>query len=374
MKTRRNLGTLSTKYSFSLLALAVGLLSGCQKQPEQETFKPKTVVIETVSAHTANEHYLFSGKLRAAERAILSFESSGTVKQLNVELGEAFKKGSVLAKLDDTRAKLNLKAAQADLLNAKVSRSDAQIELNRLLKLKPSGAVSESLIDQAQARFNSADALVSLATANVATAQKQVTDVTLKAPFDGEVVSRSVEPSHVVNAGQPILEVVGKNSGFEAVANVPTALKAALVLGTKTKVQISSTKQVMPATIIEVGNRANSAGLLPVTFALEQHLQGVSSGQSVEVYVNKTTHQTGSVTIPKTAYGLAPSGQAFVFVVKDDDTLIKHNITLGHISDSGVDITNGLKSGERIVIKGVDLLSDGQKVDPVEDTQQRFGN
>ena len=370
----KNHGKFCTKYSLSLIALAVGLLSGCQKEPTQETIKPKTVVIETVSAHNADEHYLFSGKLRAAERAVLSFEASGVVKQLNVELGDEFKKGDVLARLDDTRAKLNLKAAQADLLNATVSRSDAKIELNRLLKLKPSGAVSESSIDQAKARFNSTDAMVALAKANVASAQKQVADVNLIAPFNGEVVNRAVEPSHVVNAGQQILEVVGKSSGFEAVANVPTALKSALVLGANTKVQISTSKQIIPATIIEVGNRANTAGLLPVTLALQEMPQGVSSGQSVEVFINRNTHKNGSVTIPKTAFALAPSGQAFVFIVKKDDTVAKQNITLGDISDSGVDVVKGLTSGEQVVIKGVDLLSDGQKVDPVEDTHQRFGN
>ncbi|MBC6402514.1 MAG: efflux RND transporter periplasmic adaptor subunit [Hyphomonadaceae bacterium] len=363
----------------TLAIIALAFLAACNEAPVPESETPRTVLTATVVDSSGDDVGRFAGELRARDRAVLSFETGGTVRDVNVNLGDTFDSGDILGRVDDRRAQLTLDTRRAELLDARAAYTEARLEYERRSNLQGTGAVSVASIEQAETRMESARARLSAAQAGVATAEEQVSDTFLRAPFDGEVVNRLVEPSQVVSAGQPILEVVGRESGLEGIVAVPDATRRALEIGDDVQVRVLSLDAKISARVNEIGNRANVAGLFPITLQLVAPPTNVSAGQSIEVTFGLPIGPEGSLIIPITAYAVDPNGQPYVFLINETDTggavaIRRQDILLGEIAGQGIRVLRGINVGDTIVSKGVDLLSDGQRVFAVDQSSDRFGN
>lgn len=357
------------------------VLASCNEAEVASVEQPRTVLSMVVGERTANTTSRFAGELRAIDRAVLSFEAGGVVTNLNVNLGDQFKPGQILGRVDDTRARLTLESRRAELLDAEAAVQEAQLEFDRRSSLSGTGAVSVASIEQAETRLESSKARLSVTQAGVASAEKQISDTFMKAPFAGEVVNRLVEPSQVVNLGQPILEVVGLDAGLEGIVTVPDHVRQAMALEEDASIRILALNTQIAASVTEIGNRANAAGLFPITLQLQTEPDNASAGQSIEVTFGgvRPTGSEGGLIIPVTAYTVDASGQAYVFLIDDasSDTSAatrRQPVELGEITGDGVVIKSGIRPGMVIVTKGVDLLSDGQDVISVGQNSQRFGN
>jgi len=364
---------------FVVLVAALGLASCNEAEPIADQ-RPRTVLTMAVSDDSTGPKSRFAGELRAIDRAVLSFETGGAVTSLSVNLGDSFRGGQILGRVDATRANLTLDARRAELLDVEAAVQEAQLEFDRRSSLAGTGAVSVASIEQAETRLESSRARLSAAKAGVSAAQKQVADTLLRAPYAGEVVNRLVEPSQVVNIGQPIYEVVGLRAGLEGVVTVPDRVRQSMRSGDQADVRILALNESISAQVTEIGNRANAAGLFPITLALNEKPANSSAGQSIEVTFSDVSPQAeGGLIVPITAYAVDAKGQAIVFAIDPEDsasaaTVRRQEVTLGEITGDGVQITSGLSAGTVIVTKGVDLLTDGQKVVTVDQNSQRFGN
>lgn len=359
---------------FSVLFLVVVLvLSGCDEAPAPASLSPRTVLTTEVKGLSSREIRHFPGFLRAADRAALSFETGGVVTRLEVELGDRFAKGAVLAYLDNTHARLELNRRLAEKREAEAVLRDAKLEYTRLEKLRNSGAVSIASIDQSQARYDSAKAKLSAVKASIDTAREQLEDMRLVAPFDGEVVARLVEPAQVIGAGQSVLDVVGRDGGLEGVVQVPDMYRQKLMAGTYTDLRLLASGREVKARITETGNRANSAGLFPVVLTLVDAPASAKAGQTIEVAFGISEFSNNPV-IPLTAYTVDADGQAYVYKIAEGEDFVRRQpIILGNLSSSGVQVLHGLSVGSMIVTKGVDLLTDGEVVVSVDSKNNRFG-
>lgn len=360
---------------FSLLFLVAGfVLSGCNEAPAPLSPSPRTVLTTAVKGLSSSESHHFPGFLRAADRASLSFETGGLVTRLEVELGDQFRRGAMLAYLDDTHARLELNRRFAEKREAEAVLRDAKLEYTRLEKLRNSGAVSIASIDQSQARYDSARAKLSAVQAAIDTAREQLEDLRLIAPFDGEVVKRLVEPAQVIGAGQSVLDIVGRDGGLEGIVQVPDLIRQKLMTGDHAELRLLASGTVLKARISETGNRANSAGLFPVVLTLTGAPVNAKAGQAIEVTFGASRVSNDPV-IPLTAYTVTADGQAYVFKITDGEDFVRRQpVKLGDLSSSGVQVLRGLSVGSTIVTKGVDLLSDGEVVVPVDVKNNRFGS
>lgn len=360
-----------------ILIISIILSYGCSEVKEEQEQTLRTVITAVVGEKNSSGNSRFAGELRATERAALSFEIGGVVTSLDANLGEQFNKDDILGRLDSNRAELVLKSSEADLLNAASNLKEAQLEYDRRNSLRDTGAVSIASIDQAETQLEIAVAKMSAAKAGVETAKIQLGDTILQAPFAGEVVNRLVEPSQVVYAGQPVFEVVGNNSGLEAIIATPDFIKQSIAIGSIANVRILASRETLQAKVTEIGNRANNVGLFPVVLSLIGDHEGASSGQSIEATFDAKYLSNSRITIPVSSYGISPNGQAYVFVVDKADQFSiarRQNVELGEMLGAGIEITKGLATGTEIITKGVDFLKDGQKVLTLNPNEERFGN
>lgn len=356
---------------FTTLFLACLVISCSDKESKQPQVN-RTVLTMEVSANNHSSQHLYAGKLRAQERASLSFEVPGTITNINVHLGDQIQAGQVLALLDNEQYELQLQARKAELEATRSQYQDAKLEFERLDNLSSTGAVSKSSLDRAKAQMDTSFAQLAGLQAGVDNALKQLEYTVLTAPYTGEVVSRLAEPSQTVNTGQPIVEVVGLEGGLEVVLFVPNEIRANLSQATKAVLRLLPNDIEIAASVSEIGGRANAAGLFQVVLKVSGQANEARAGQSVEVALNITNRNQDVPVIPVTGYGMNANGDAYVYLVKGNQ-VFQQQVELGAMSDLGVEVLSGLEDGERIVTKGVELLHNEQVVNPVDHRNNQFG-
>ena len=312
------------------------------------------------------EPRIFAGVLRATDRTQLSFEVSGVITEMLVDLGDRFKAGDLLARLDDRTLHYDLDARRADLIDAMASFEDARLDYDRKASLKGSGAVSDAAVDQAKARLDSAGARVAALEAQVSSARKRLEDARLTAPYDGEVAARLAEPSQVIEIGQPVLRTVGSADGFEAFFHAPQTDRLTLRKGAKATIIVSALDRRLSGEVVEIGADANGVGLYPITARItEGDLTNLSPGMSVDAIL---VGEAGAAAplIPLTSFVAAADDRASVFVVNLETNILSiRMVRLDSISDNGAFVRGGLEEGDVIVVKGVNFLNDGDVVEPV---------
>ncbi len=351
------------------LAIA-GALAACSETGTATAANARTVVVERVQQSDAFGAR-FSGAVRASNRSDLAFEIGGQITGVFVELGDRFERGDVLARLDTKTLELELSGRRADLANARAVLVDAQLDYDRRAGLAGTGAVSQAAIDQARSRYDSANAEVLALAATVAQAEENLADARLLAPFDGEVAARLREPSEVVAGGAAVLSVIGVDASLEAVIHVPGPVRRVLDTGTTARITARGEESPIPGRVTEVGTQANPAGLFPVTVAIDSTPDWLRPGESIEARLEERTDAHGgrpTLRIPVTAFVPNADNTATVYVVDaavQPTVALARRVRLGALSNDGVEVLEGLRLGEIVVVKGAALLADGQAVDPV---------
>lgn len=324
------------------LVLAASLmLPGCGEPSPADELPPRTVETFEIRPNASRSSPVYSGTLRAKQRSDLSFLRTGQVVEMTKELGESFVFGERLARIESTELSFAVEELSANLLGAEAELTDAQKNQDRLLTLQGTGAVSQSDVDAAGARTETAKARVASIEASIGQARKRLTETVLTAPYDGQVVERMVEPSQTAAAGQPIYRVIGDDGGLEAIVNLPVAALELFGEGYETDLVVRPSGMTRRATVTEVGNAAGLSGLYPVTLALDD-ANGLRPGLRVEVPGKSDNDARKAPSIPLTAYIAVPGGRAQVFIVEPTNGRIAtRNVELGAITDDGIEVLSG---------------------------------
>ena len=165
------------------------------------------------SAATANSVLNASGYVVARRQATVSSKVSGKVVDVFVEEGMRVEKDQVVAKLDDTtqQAQLSLAKAQTESSRALLDEIEAQLrnarlERDRLRDLAKRNLTSQSSVDASEATFDQLAARletgrenVKVAERNIALAEDSLSNMTIKAPFAGMVVSKNAQPGEMIS-------------------------------------------------------------------------------------------------------------------------------------------------------------------------------
>lgn len=178
-------------------------------------------------AQTPAADHSAPAKLNALSRVQLSSELAGRLTEVRLRAGDRFKQGELLARFDCTELKAELEGAESQRALAR-RQLDANISLRQL-----GGNISELEMVQTEAQLAEATA-----NAKVLTHRRSHCDI--RAPFDGFIVSRDVEPHQRVEVGSPLLELVD-NRVLEVEAIIPSAWLDKLSLGDQFTVTINET-------------------------------------------------------------------------------------------------------------------------------------
>jgi len=362
-------------FSITLITL---FLFACNEQTEITNKPIRPIMWTEVNLSTLEQIRTLSGIVAPVEATKLSFEVSGKLETIKVNLGDEVKKGQELASLNQRSFNLSRQSAQAKYQQARASLADAKNSYHRYEKLIEQGVVSQSGFDNAKATYDASKSAVDVAIAQVDITNKDLQDSILLAPYDGIITKRTFEPSQQISAGQLAFEIEGKH-GLEVQVMVPETLIQQLTRNAILAIRFPVLPEInMLGRVTEIGTRAESANAFPVTVVLQDEHLLLRAGMTAEVEfvfegVGRTGHKGPVIRIPMTALsaGLAQKVYAFVYD-KTTQVVRRTEVQTENVLNNEVYISSGLQQGDIIATAGIAFLRDGQQVTLIDYQTQRF--
>ena len=350
----------------SLMLLCCITLMGCSKQKtEVEQEVPLVMVTQPSSLHLEQKSY--AGEVQARQQTALAFRVAGQVTQRFADVGDRVKVGQVLATLDVQDAALQLNAARAQLESAQSAAKIASDELQRFQQLLPMNAVSRSQYDAVKNQYQHAMAQLKQAQSNYAVSSNQTDYNQLRATKNGVITERNIEVGQVLAAGQVAYQLA-IDGEREVVIGVPEQAVAEIRVGQEATVSLwSQPDSRFTGTVREISPAADQSRTFKVKVALREGNAQIQLGQSARVFLTRQANQ--GLYVPLSSVS-ATGQQAFVLVLQSDSTVRQVPVTLGAYGRDSVPVLSGLQAQDYVVMGGVHLLRDRQKIRPINRDNQ----
>ena len=313
--------------------------------------------ITIVNSSNKTSSLRFPGRVRAAQRADLTFNVPGQVIELPVEEGQLINKGDLVARLDDANYKIQMRSALAKYNKTRTDYSRVEQLWQR------SQAVAKAEVDKQRTAMD-------VAQADYALAKKNFDDTRLVAPFTGVITKRYVENYSNVEDKEPIVSLQDLND-LEIVINVPERV----VRNTPKKVVgyavfADQPEKLLPVTLKSFSSDSDSqTQTYEVVLALDPGYDiTVLPGMSVDVVPQQAAADVavGQVTVPLKAIFSSADGVTGVWVFNPETSRVTlQAVELGDVLGADVVVLNGLVGGEQIATAGVGQLRDGMLVRPL---------
>lgn len=193
----------------ALGATALGAIYAAAQLDTTDPTPPLPVAVDEIalsSAYQATETYL--GRVEAARETALGFEAGGEVVAVFVDEGDAVLEGEAIARLDTAALE-----ARRDQLEAERTRLEADLALAERTRarqdaLSGDGFASEQRADEARTAETTTAAAIAATDAQLRLVEIEIRKSTVRAPFDGVIAARRIDPGAIVSPGQTIVEIL----------------------------------------------------------------------------------------------------------------------------------------------------------------------
>jgi RND family efflux transporter MFP subunit len=305
-----------------------------------------------------------SGVVSAFHRATIAAEASGRVVERRVEPGDLVEAGQALIELDATRLRLAVEQANATLRTREVDLAEARRELERGDRLLGDDAISRSRHDAQRFAVDRAKSAEDLARVALRTAQRNLADATVKAPFAGSVEEVQVDVGDHVSPGRPLATLVDF-SRARIHAGVTSTEAAGLKRGTSAPIILEELGgAAVAAEIHSIGRIADRAsGTYTVELWLDSPDGLLREGMVAQVRLPVEAGRSNPV-VPRAALIRGETGMA-VFVVDQrggEPRAVARPVRIGRSNADKVEVLEGVSVGEQVVIDGLFALRDGAPV------------
>lgn len=339
---------------------------GACSRGEAPTQALRPVIVMSVGQASQGVPKVFPGEVRARYEVDLAFRVGGKILSREVKLGDAVRKGQVLARLDPADLALVSQAAAAQLTAAEAELALARAEYERAQKLVAQNFLSASVLDTRRSQFEAASAKLEQARASRATAQNQLGYATLMADRDGVVTALPVEAGQVVAAGQLVVRLADP-AMREVLVWIPESRVQGLKLGRAAIVRTD----VAPARTYhgKLRELAASADATTRTYAARIAVEDADAtlglGSSAGAGFIDEIDARG-IELPLAAVVRDGTDRARVWIVNNDKRVESRTVVVASWGDRTARIASGLVPGERVVTVGAHALGPGDRVNPVE--------
>jgi RND family efflux transporter MFP subunit len=384
-KPRSNLGIGPVVIGIGVLVLAVVVVWWLMRPKAIEV---RTAVAREIASNGGERTVLnASGYVTARRAATASSKVTGKVIEVLIEEGMKVKEGQVLARLDDTNVKANLKVAQAQVESAKSALEETRaqlkqvdLEFQRTTELAKQQIASQADLDNAEANAKTLRARLARQESDVTVAERQVElwqqqmdDLIIRAPFAGIVTTKDAQPGEMISpvsagggftrtgigtivdmdsleieidvnesfinrveAGQPVEATLDAYSQWkipcEVIAIIPTADRQKSTV--KVRVGFKNLDpRILPEMAVKVAFREASASATPAS---------------------------RTVIVPKNAIR-SPDGRVVVLLVQNGRAE-RRAVTVHSTSGAEAVISAGVSTGEKLIVDSPTGLTDGAKV------------
>lgn len=356
------------KSSLCALLAATLMIGACSKIDDTAEERLRPVRYVTVSDASVFRDRSFSGTSKSSRESRLSFKVSGTAVNVPVQIGQRLNEGDLIAEIDSASYVLQTQQAQASLVEAQANDRRATANYERTKGLYANDNASLNDLESARAQAESSRAVVASASKALEIARLNVSYTKLTADTDCSIASLDIEVNENVASGQQVA-AVSCGDEFEVNLDLPESLIGSVDETTPVSVRFGSIPDQVFAGVISEVAVASGAGsaAFPVVIKITGSHPSLRSGLAADVtFQFDSTAAQGGVVLPVTAVINDPDG-TFVFVadpaeVAEEAVVSRRAVTLGELSQSGIEIVDGLEIGDRVVVAGISVIRDGQRV------------
>jgi len=284
----------------------------------------------------------FPGKLLPAQQSNLAFEIPGKINVINVDIGDAVKKGQILAELDNREATAQLKQAKAkydlalQILNRyKDLRSEGHISIQDL-----DNANSEELIAKSQYEFY----------------KVKLEQTKLIAPFNGVIQNRYLDTGSVINGGIPIVEILGSKN-VEAHISIPLKFIDKLNIGNSYDFKIGNKR---PKGVL--------ARLAPMTpggsdnrLAIFNFDTFFDPGSIAELKLSLNMEGRGT-WVPIKSLSQSEQGIWAIYTVNDKKVVVRDLVEILYFEGEYAFVNGTLNDGDLVVLGGAQKIIEGKSL------------
>lgn len=328
--------------------------------PGRSRRPPSQVPVSLAVAHRQNVSIYVTGlgTVQASSTVAIHSQVDGKLQEVLFTEGQHVKKGEVLARIDPRLFQAALDQARAKKAQDAALLVAARKNLVRFETLARSGFQTPQTVDQQQATVDQLKASIAADDAAIETAQTQLDYTTIKAPSDGRIGFRQVDPGNIVHASdtQPIALLMRIRPCavlFTLPSRVLEEVRDALARGPVevTALDQDNRRALSTGRLLLVGDAidpANDTIRLKAIFANKD--ERLWPGEFVNARLLIETLRNALV-VPSTAVQRGPRG-LFTWIVTAKDTAEPRPITVGPTASGQTVITSGLSGGERVVTDG----------------------
>ncbi|MCG6916389.1 MAG: efflux RND transporter periplasmic adaptor subunit [Deltaproteobacteria bacterium] len=292
--------------------------------------------------------------------SVVASDIEGLVEKFDVSEGDFVKKGAVLARLEDSLIKIELKAAKANKADTEAQLRRARTDLERSSKLLATETIADKQYTDDLAEVQSLEAQVDRLEAEIQHKQDSIAKKVILAPFSGFVVKEHTEVGQWVEKGGPIVTLADLST-MEILVEVPERYVPKLVLGGITQVAVDALNRETftgkIAAIIPVGDSASRT--FPVKVTVDNRDNHIKGGMLCRVSL-AIGEPSSVLAVPKDA--VVNVGQGHLVYVVQKGVANPLPVQLGNASDSMIEIKGAIKSGMQVVTRGNERLRPGQPV------------
>lgn len=313
-----------------------------------------TVAVQAVEWH---EQVTAQGAIAAWQEATVANRVPGVaVVEIRASVGDYFKKGALLARLDDRAIQAELQRAEAERDRARTALQQAEAEAQRSQILRSGGSVSEQELLAANTGRDLARSQLKGAEAALRSLLIRLEDTRLLAPDDGLITARSAVLGQVPQQGAELFRMI-RQDRLEWRAELPPEQLARLQIGSIAKVQLPDGKSVR-------GKLRQLAGTLDASSRLGIAYVDLPPGHSARAGMHvagtfELARSTG-MAIPAEAIQVR-DGRAVVYRVEEGRAQ-QVGVQTARREGGFVEVQGALKVGDRVVVQGAGFLRNGEVV------------
>jgi membrane fusion protein, multidrug efflux system len=342
--------------------------TGCDKKASAPLERPPAPV--TVAAATTEDvpFYIDAvGRIVAREVVSVQPQVSGRVVKIQFADGADVKAGEVLFSIDARPFQAQLSQAEANLAEAQAALNLAKTNFARVENITDPRAVSRQDHDTKKNAVDIADAQVGQNRAAVERARLDLEYCTIRAPIDGRAGHRLVDVGNIVSANNRALLVIQRldpiYADFTVTEHDLSAVQRNMARRTL-RVEVSlpdDTGEPRRGNLTFLDNAVQEgSGTVKLRATIPNADRRFWPGRFVKVRLVLDSRPQ-AVLVPASAPQMSATG-SFVYVVKQDSTAELRQVKLGQRQGDFVVVDEGLKSGERVVVRGQLGVTPGGKV------------
>ncbi len=365
--------------SLLILSVSIGLSTGCKEAATSHPAPAPTVTglrVAQVHDQSVPETVDTVGTVEAVESATLAAQMTGSVRAVNVRLGDTVRPGQVLVTLDAAAAHADVERSEAAVWASEKQVALAQTEadlaastLARYKILRDRKSISPQEYDEVSRRSEAATARLDATRAEVSSTQAAENGAStvaaysrIHAPFSGVVSARLVDPGALATPGLPLLQVE-RVGALELSVPVDQSLLASLRRGATVDMTVDGIDHEIAGRVKEIAPAADALSRSFVVKVTLPHEAGLRSGMSGTLHIG---HGTKAVLLVPEQAVVTHGSMKGVWVLNASGIASLRYVTLGAPWNGEAPVLSGLDAGERVVLSPEDRELSGAKIEAAQ--------